>query len=139
MYISEIQETLMEIIGNNVFIEVVDFVVSHGARRDEMVDAYHVALWLEGAPAEVKREFLYRFDEEDWPEIRICDTCGSFMKEGYLLGDMAEHYCSEDCAIQSYIADAVRFTGETISRKRAEGRFKNDLKNNEDCFWTEWR
>lgn len=139
MYISEIQETLMEIIKHHPIDRVFGFVVSYGAMRDEMTDAYHIALWLEGAPVAVKEEFLQRFNEEDWPEMRICDTCGSFMKEGYLLGDMAEHYCSRECAIKSYIADAKRFTGEGISREEAESRFEKDLETNEDCFWTEWR
>ena len=139
MYISDIQERLTEIISQNDISDVRAFMVSNGANEHEMTDAYHLALWIEGAPAAVKCEFLDKFNEDDNPEMRICDTCGCFMIEGYLLGDMMEHYCSRKCAIESYIADALRFTNKKISYKEAERRLNHDLDyNSDDCFWTEW-
>lgn len=141
MYISEIQQALIDIVYNNHFSEVCDFMCAHGANRHELTDERHAAYWIEGAPVKVKEMFLERFNDEDWPEIRICDTCGVFMKEGYLLGDFQEHYCSEECAIKSYMHTSEDGSGEgDVSRIEAAELFRRDLEeNSDDCFWTEWR
>ena len=130
----------MEIIGRNPFDRVLGFMLLHGANKKEMTDVYHLALWIEGAPTDVKDMFLETFNENDWPELRICDTCGCFMNEGYLLGGMMEHYCSRECAVKSYIKDALKFAYEEITYEEAERRLDHDLDfNADDCFWTEWR
>lgn len=139
MYISPIQEVLMVIIGINDIDKVRAFMVKNGANEKEMTDAYHLALWVEGAPAGVKHEFLYEFNEDDYPALRVCDTCGCFMNDGYLLGDMAEHYCSRKCAVKSYIKDAKNYENKEISYEEAEKRLDHDLEyNNDYCFWTTW-
>lgn len=121
------QESLVEIIENNPIDRVYGFVVSHGANRDEMTDAYHMALWIEGAPADVKQEFLDKFNEEDWPSLRICDNCGCFMDEGYLLD--TRYACSDKCAIALYDGNEEQLREDIrLSVEEDEG----------DFFWTQW-
>ncbi|MBR3467415.1 MAG: hypothetical protein IKH15_09375 [Bacteroidales bacterium] len=123
MYISPMQEKLMEIIGENPIDKVRDFMVMHGANRNEMTDAYHLALWIEGAPAPVKEEFIEKFNEDDWPTMRVCDFCGCFMDEGYLLD--TRYACSDACAI-------ALFDGDEAALREAIGDGEGDF------FWTQW-
>lgn len=135
MYISPMQEKLMEIISQNPIDKVRDFMVMHGANRNEMTDAYHLALWVEGAPVPVKEEFIEKFNEYDLPTLRVCDFCGCFMDEGYLLGGY-EHYCSKTCAIDSYIRDSKG----KMTREQAYHQLRRDIGDGSgDSFWTEWR
>lgn len=131
-------------IGTHRFEDVVDFVCEHGANRREMTDAYHVALWLEGAPAAVKHAYFNLADGVDtcWLDegLRICDKCGKFMTEGYILGEF-EYYCSDECAIQSYIDEVYNADSPDgkITHEQAETMLHYDLESNpDDNFWTEW-
>ena len=84
------------------------------------------------APADVKHDFMYiAYPYAD--NLRVCDTCGKFITEGYVLaGDYA---CSEKCAVGLY-------KGDYSEEKRLE-MLHNDLQYDEendvgDCYWTEW-
>lgn len=123
MYISPIQEKLTEIVRNNNFQDVLDFLVENGANRHEITDAYHAALWIEGAPVIVKIGFLDKFNEEDDPCLRVCDHCGVFMDEGYLLD--IQYACSDACAIALFDGDE-KLLRETIGDGSG------------DFFWTQW-
>lgn len=139
MYISETQQRLINIISHTVFDRALGFVLLHGANRREMSDAYHIALWMEGAPAGVKREFLDTFDEAAEGGLRVCSTCGQWMTEGYYLaGDYA---CSDECAIRNYIETSTYHTIET--EEEAREVFERDLRIDEEAclgevYWTQW-
>ena len=121
-YISSIQEKLMEIIKDSPINLISDFLVSNGADRNEMTDAYHMALWIEGAPKSVKHDFLDGFNEEDCPPMRICDNCGCFMDEGYLLD--TQYACSDKCAIALYDGNEEQLREDIrLSVEEDEGDF----------------
>ena len=56
----------------------------NGANPNELKDSYNIALWFEGAPAAIKKEFLDEFNQDN-NNLRVCSHCGRFMYEGYLL------------------------------------------------------
>lgn len=115
---------------------VLQFVCDNGANPNEMRGSYNIALWLEGAPVEVKNKFI------DLASglygdcgLRVCSTCGKFMTEGYYLaGDYA---CSEECAIRNYMSD-----GKTTELEACELFEQELLIDEETCagevYWTEW-
>lgn len=113
----------MEIINAHPLDAVREFMVGHGANPAEMADAYHLALWIEGAPGGVKYDFLNEFNSMDWPSLRICDNCGAFMDEGYLLD--TQYACSDACAIALFDGDE-KLLRETIGDGSG------------DFFWTQW-
>lgn len=127
MYISEIQRRIMNAIGvcgNHA--GVFDLAVKNGANPSEMTDTYHLALWFEGAPADVKLELCRLFDEGGIYEhgLRVCSLCGKFMTEGYILDGGISYACSRECAESYYM------TGQDLEEA---------LENYpDDNFWTEW-
>lgn len=130
MYISEIQKRLMDSIGREgyaTYNRALGLALYKGANPKEMKDAYHLALWFEGAPDDVKQTFLDEFNEKN-NDLRMCDNCGQFMAEGYLI-DGHLHACSKECAL--------KVSGES------EEEFDEDVRksvdeDNGDTFWTEW-
>ena len=60
------------------------------------------------ASGSVKREFLNLFERMnnsvyDELGLRVCDSCGNFMNEGYYLG--GKYACSETCGVYIYMKD----------------------------------
>lgn len=131
---NEIQKRLIAIINTSTFDRALGFVLLHGASLHEMKDAYLIALWLEGAPKEVKTLFLQTFGSP-WDDtgMRVCSSCGAFITEGYVLPE-DDYACSERCAVKNYIRDIPG-----IGPEEAEKKFRQDLDDNPDeCYWTEW-
>ena len=121
--ITEIQKRIMASIESSAaFGRAYGLALYHGADMQEVNDRYHLALWFEGAPVDVKQEFLDEFNEQN-DDLRICGQCGCFMTEGYLL-DQA-YACSDECAIALYGGD--------------EKQLREDIGDGQgDFFWTEW-
>jgi len=91
MYINEIQKRLMNIIGKKgtaIYNRAYGLALYGGAQPDEMTNSYHLALWFEGAPQKIKSMLLNLVESNKWEDLglRICDVCGKFMTEGYILG-----------------------------------------------------
>lgn len=127
MYISEIQQRLMNAVGVcGNYNGVLALAVENGANTKEMKDPYHLALWFEGAPASVKHKLLDLFDIEGIIEhgLRICDDCGKFFTEGYILDDCSHYSCSRGCAMRYY------GSGKELDK------MLNDYPD--ENFWTEW-
>ena len=124
---TEIQKRLLEsIVTGANFERALGLALYNGARLSEMTDAYHLALWFEGAPVNVKWEFLREFNE-DKDDLRVCSHCGRFMCEGYLLDCL--YACSDECAIALYDGDEKQLREDIrLSLEEDEG----------DYFWTEW-
>lgn len=123
--ISTIQEKLVEIISDNPIDFVRDFMVARGANRekDAIEDELQLAKWIEGAPINVKNEFLDEFNENDYPSLRVCSNCGCFMDEGYMLD--CQYACSDACGIALY--------------KGNEKQMREDIGDGSgDYFWTQW-
>ena len=131
-----VKERLLAIIGSGRgFDQALGFVVSYGANPIEMADAIHIAYWLEGAPPDVKREFLNRFDDGDDHPLRVCSYCGCFMHEGYILGGDFYYACSDECAVKLYQHQG----STTLCPADARRDLEYDLEHfPDDCFWTEW-
>jgi hypothetical protein len=123
--ITEIQQRLMDSIGPKggaLFNRALGLALYNGANPKEMTDPYHLALWFEGAHPDIKREFLDAFNELN-DDLRVCDNCGRFMCEGYLLD--TRYACSDECAIALYEGD--------------EAQLREDIGDGDgDYFWTEW-
>lgn len=90
---------------------------------------------------ETKRLFVETFFEDDseFP-LRICDTCGNWMIEGYYLA--GEYACCDECAIQNYMDTSIYHPSP--SREEAERLFMQDLELDEknclgEVYWTDWR
>ena len=91
------------------------------------------------ADKDVKKEFLELVEEMnpttyDDMGIRVCDTCGKFMTEGYYLA--GEYACSEECAVKNYMEDG-------LDESTAKDMFQHDLDEDEETcagevYWTEW-
>ena len=123
MYISEIQERIMRCVNQIRFDCAKGYVLMHGANDKEMKDAYHVALWLEGAGKDVKLGFIKLWgemapDRYQDSGLRVCSHCGQFMIKGYVLGD--EYACSEPCAVELFRADYHKRFG--MNQAPAEAR-----------------
>lgn len=60
---------------------------------------------IEGAGMDTKRTFMGLFDDTPF---RLCDHCGKFFEEGYIL--VTEYACSDECAVALYDGneDALR-------------------------------
>lgn len=56
-----------------------------------------IASNIEGANKEIKNTFMGLFDDTPF---RLCDHCGKFFEQGYILG--TEYACSDECAIALY-------------------------------------
>ena len=89
------------------------FVVESGADKPvytphEIKEVYEiVSEFYEGDDIE---EFIYSDDidakeefieENEIVNLRVCDTCGKFIKEGYLYQDY-DMFCSKECFIDAY-------------------------------------
>ena len=80
------------------------------------------------------------FEDDDEFNLRICDTCGSWMIEGYYLA--GEYACCDECAIQNYMDTSIYHPSP--SREESERLFKQDLELDEknclgEVYWTDWR
>lgn len=119
---------------------VLQFICDNGANPHEMQGAYNIALWLEGAPVEVKNKFI------DMASglygdcgLRVCSTCGKFMTEGYLLFGSDAYACSESCAVQLYQKNYRERFGMNQAPAEARRDLSYDLEHNsDDNFWTQW-
>lgn len=137
MYISEIQKRLTELVSGPNRYPAFNLAVAHGANPAELTDGYHIALWFEGAPKAVKEKFIETFARDG--QITICDYCGKFMIEGYLVYE--DPYCSKECVIKGYQRDVydADLNGQMISRERAQAMFEHDrIACPEEVFWTQW-
>lgn len=126
---NEIQKRLMRCIGTEggaKYSRALGLALHNGANLQEMTDAFHLALWFEGAPKNVKQQFLDEFNEKE-DNLRVCSKCGCFMYEGYILGD--EYACSDECAVALYDGDEPRLRAD-IEKSMNGGP--------DDFFWTEW-
>ena len=75
-------------------------------------------IWLlEDATKTQRQDFL---DELDINTIRVCDECGKFMTEGYVVFDYI-HLCSDKCL-----------------HKRYSPAQYDALAEMDDAYWTEW-
>lgn len=142
MYISEIQQRLINAIdASNNILGCLALAVNNGANRSEMTDTYHLALWFEGAPKEVKGKFVQLLELSGFNEIglRICTNCGSFMTEGYILHGMDWYACSDSCAVALYMNDYRKRIGMNQAPAEARRDLNYDLDHYpDDNFWTEW-
>ena len=141
MYISEVQKRLMNIITDENRDAVIELAVKNGANKNELSDAYHIALWFEGAPKKVKESLLdFYFEDHRYGEVglRICSHCGKYMTEGYIFGDYS-YACDEPCAIELYREDYRKRTGLNQAPADARRDFDYDLeKYPDENFWTDW-
>ena len=129
MYISEIQKRLMDSIGEKgcaTYNRALGLALYNGANPNELKDSYNIALWFEGAPAAIKKEFLDEFNQDN-NNLRVCSHCGRFMYEGYLLD--WRYACSDECAIALYDGDEAQL------REDIRASVEED---DGDFFWTEW-
>ena len=142
MYISEIQKRLMNLIDKHQTIHdrAYGLALYNGANPKEMTDSYHLALWFEGAAWNVKNELLGLYEGLGDTGLRICDACGKFMTEGYLLHGLDDYACSRECAIKIFQWDGINgLTAIHLSPEEAEKRLDRALEEDEDDnFWTEW-
>ena len=102
------------------------FVCDESRRLDH---SYWVDLLVEKLDTSDKKGRL-NFMNKFWPDdLRVCDYCGEFMTEGYLIYN--EHTCSRECAIKLYEADG-----------QSEEDFDADLshcdEDDSEVFWTDW-
>jgi len=76
-------------------------------------------IWLlEGATKVQRQDFL------DWfaiYTIKVCDQCGRFMLDGYVVDDYL-HFCSDDCLRRRY------------TPAEYDALYDADL-----AYWTDWR
>lgn len=139
MYISEIQKRLMNLIDKHqtTYNRAYGLALYNGANPEEMTDSYHLALWFEGANADVKNAFLSIFDNTYTDTgLRICDVCGKFITEGYLLFGLDDYACSRECAIKIFQWNGL---DASLSPDEAEKRLDRALEEeDDDNFWTEW-
>lgn len=99
---------------------------------------------LVNANIAVCRTFVETFFEDDDDfNLKLCDTCGEWMLEGYYLaGDYA---CCEDCAIQNYMNSSYNHSDDgKVTREKAEELFRKDLDLDEQynlgqVYYTDWR
>lgn len=98
---------------------------------------------LMSADKSIKEEFVETFFGGVMDNLRICDTCGDWMIEGYVLAD--EYACSRECAILNYMGTSFGHSDDgNVSREEAVRLFEKDLELNEknclgDVYWTDWR
>ena len=59
--------------------------------------AESIANHIEGAGMDTKRMFMNLFDDTPF---RLCDHCGKFFEQGYIL--VTEYACSDECAVALY-------------------------------------
>lgn len=59
-------------------------------------------------------------------ELRVCDTCGHLMIEGYILYDGDEYYCSNECMLEQY------------TEEEKEEILKEADTDEGTSYWTEW-
>lgn len=76
-------------------------------------------IWLlEGADKIQRQNFLDWFDISS---IKVCDECGAFMTQGFIIEDLL-YFCSEKCLHQNY------------QPKEYDALNDADL-----AYWTDWR
>lgn len=118
------------------------FALMHGAHLGELRDKADFAVWLTKQPKETKNEFLDIFADDDECGLRVCDTCGKFMTEGYYLA--GEYACDRECAVKNYMSSSYNHSENgVVSREQAESYLDLDLKlDEEQClgnvYYTEW-
>ena len=118
-----IKEKVLQIIAANPISVVIKFATDNGASPGDVENEDRLAVWIMKAPANVKYDFLNAFNDWDDPSLRICDNCGDFMDEGYLLD--VRYACSDKCAIDLYDGD--------------EKQLREDIGDGSgDFFWTQW-
>lgn len=125
--------------GTAIYNRAYGLALYGGAQPDEMTNSYHLALWFEGAPEKIKSMLLNLVESNKWEDLglHICDVCGKFMTEGYILSGDFSYACSRECAIRLY--QLVSKGVEIISEETAAALLDRDLEeNDEDYFWTEW-
>lgn len=118
---------------------VLKLAVENGASPKEMTDTYHLALWFEGAPAKVKLALCKLFDEGHIYEhgLRICNHCGRFMTEGYILG--VGYACSYEHAAILIKGNTSKDGCDIPTEAEAEALLDAVLEDYpDDNFWTEW-
>lgn len=98
----------------------------HGADPQGM-DPHELALWFEGADYNVKRDFLDVFNVKN-NDLRLCENCGRFMTEGYLINGY-NHACSRECALAMWDGSEESF--DEAVRASVED-------DDGETFWTEW-
>ena len=75
-------------------------------------------IWLlEGAVKSQRQAFLEWFDINS---IKVCDQCGKFITEGYIVEDWL-YFCSDECLHKRY------------TQSQYDALYEND-----DAYWTEW-
>lgn len=139
MYTNEIQKRMMNLIDKNRLYHnrAYGLALYKGADPEDINDTYHLALWFEGAEPEVKTRFLAIFDDSYGDTgLRICDVCGKFITEGYMLFGLDNYACSRECAIKIFQWNGL---DTPFSPEEAEKRLDRALEEQEDDnFWTEW-
>ncbi len=126
---NKIEQRVFNIIESNPFPKMLGFFLFNDADHGLIFDYEDILTYLvHYATKEVKRAFMDEFCP-DWADtgLRVCDNCGHFMTEGYILGE--EYACSDECAIKLY----------DLPEDEAKKQFEQDLsENDDDCYWTEW-
>ena len=114
----------------------------NGANPDELYDRFRLAFWFEAAPVQVKRELLdlyYERNPNADAHLRICDNCGKFMPDGYILFGGDTYACTESCAVQLYQKNYRERYGMNQAPAEARRDLNFDLEHYpDDNFWTEW-
>lgn len=99
---------------------------------------------VENANVAVMRDFVETFfGDDDEFSLKICDTCGNWMLEGYYLA--GEYACCEECAILNYMNESYNHSSNgKVSREKATELFHRDLDLDEknclgEVYYTDWR
>lgn len=102
-----------------------------------------LTMQLMSADKNTKTEFVDTFFDGVMDNLRICDTCGDWMIEGYVLGD--EYACSRECAILNYMGTSFNHSDDgNVSREEAIRLFDKDLELDNahdlgEVYYTDWR
>lgn len=72
--------------------------------------------FINSSDVEAKEEFI---EDNEIETLRVCQTCGKFITEGYIYRDF-ETYCSEECFIKEY----------------GKSQFENA--DDDVLYWTAW-
>ena len=72
--------------------------------------------FINSPDVEVKEEFI---EENEIENLRVCETCGKFITEGYIYRDF-ETYCSDECFIVAHGNSTLQNADE------------------DELYWTAW-
>lgn len=102
-------KTKREIYTDEEFDEVYDIIA-------EYYDGDDIEDFIYSTDIEEKEDFIM---ENDIKNLRVCNTCGEFILEGYMYNN-SEIFCSDECFIKKH------------------GRSVFDAADGDELYWTRW-